>query len=200
MVEANRNMQPLMGGSPRFMVTGPKLNHTFPIDMAVNAVDTDHPIVDYGCGSGDVRSSTGQVLMKKSSRENYEDAQVSLPNGKVNMFGNNTGHMSQSVVVDNLMYANIKSPLLRGTDPIRGSLHIPPHKRGYFDVSVDSRDIRSSYIEQHNIRGKEIDDKLAFLGLREDQISSPDHTLMHGRHHDIKVTFGTDIGVSSNGL
>ena len=211
MVEANRNMQPLVGGPPRFMVTGPKLNHTFPIDMAVNAVDVDHPITDYGCGSGDVRSSTGQVLMK-SSRENYEDAhkhnrnrnyedaQVGLPKSMANIYGNTTGHLSQPVVVDKPMYANLKSRLLEGTDPIRGTPHIAPHKRNYFDVSVSTKDIRNSYIDQHNIRGKEIDEKLAFLGLREDQISSPDYTLMHGRNHDIKVTFGTDIGVSSNGL
>lgn len=208
-VEAPRNMQTRV--PPRLMHTGPKMNHTYPIDMARYAVDTDNPITDYGCGSGTILSSTGQVLMKPS-RENYEDSQSKLPNSMVNIYGQKSGHMSQSVVLDRVMYSGLKSRYWTGGDYVRGTVDTivpdnmatsdgkenPNAHPKWFQVPVKpNRDNVPSYIVQHNKRGKESDEKLKSIGLAPDKW---DAGMSHGRDHGITATFGTDVHVNSNGL
>jgi hypothetical protein len=222
-LEAPRNMQPMTGGPPRFIVTGPKLDHTYPIDMAKYAVDTQNPIVNYGCG--DVYSAAGQLQKKAAPvRENYEDSAVNLPkdmtgSGMVSMYGKKDNQFLQPVIPDNLMYAN-KGSRLRGLgDYIRGDLRIAPDNyktygnkcgdscEGYgggckkwFQVSViPNIDLNPGYIPQHNIRGKEVDEMLAALGL---EPSEPVTNLMatKGRDEKLSITFGTDITTDSHGL
>ena len=192
-VEARRNMQPLVGGASRFMVTGPKLNHYAPIDMAQHAVDTDNPIVDYGCR--DVYSASGQLLKKAATRENYEDAQVKLPCDMMGMYGKNTEHFAQPVVIDRIMFASKKSRLNQYNDQIRGSLRIAPKYYGYFDVAVNPNlDLSAGYFVQHSKRGKEVPEMCSPLGLDED------NDLTHGRNHELSVTWGTDAQTESKGL
>lgn len=175
-IEAARNLQPMTGGSPRFIVTGPKLNLYSPIDMPKYAVDQDHPIVNYGCD--DVYSEAGQpIKVDLPVRENYDDAQPRLPltmngsgqapNGMMSL----NGQPAQPIIHDRKMYSNLKSRLSGQGDPIRGDLKIVPNLymsdggspsfkekefSKHFQVSVKpSRDLRSGYIDYHNDKGNE---------------------------------------------
>ena len=214
-IEAARNMQPMVGGPPRFMTTGPKLDHYQPIDMAKHAVDLDNPIVNYGCG--DVYSADGQLQKKAGSmntRENYEDASNPLPkdmtgSGMVSMYGKKDNQFYQPVVKDNLMYSNIKSRLRGLGDPFRGDLRIAPdnykttgnNHNKWFQVSVQpNRDLNPGYIGQHNVRGKEIDNILSAVGLEpEEPFSNLQAT--RGRDEELTISFGgTDISTGSYGL
>jgi hypothetical protein len=223
-VEAARNMQPMVGGPPRFMVTGPKLDLYKPIDMARYAVDTQNPIVNYGCG--DVYAADGQLQKRAGPvRENYEDASVGLPkdmtgSGMVSMYGKKDNQFYQPVIKDNLMYSNQKSRLRGLGDPIRGDLRIAPdnyktygkdgcgdsdswtdrHNK-WFQVSVKpNRDLNPGYIAQHNIRGKEVDEILAAVGL-EPAEPLTNARATKGRDEEISISFGgTDISAESFGL
>lgn len=223
-VEAARNMQPMVGGPPRFMVTGPKLDLYQPIDMARYAVDTQNPIVNYGCG--DVYAADGQLQKRAGPvRENYDDASVGLPkdmtgSGMVSMYGKKDNQFHQPVIKDNLMWSNIKSRLRGLGDPIRGDLRITPdnyktygedgcttsdswtdsHNK-WFQVSVKpNRDLNPGYIAQHNVRGKEVDEILAAVGL-EPAESLTNARATKGRDEEISISFGgTDISAGSFGL
>ena len=179
MVEAARNMQP-MGPPPRFMVTGPKLNLYSPINQAEYAVDTQNPIVNYGCN--DVYSSSGQMLkgqcQSQNVREDYQDNQ--LPSDMTNscLVGGPSvsmnGQPQQPVMVDRLMWAPVKSRYQRGgVDRFRGDLLIVPtpyRKDGitdWFQTSVSpSVDLVQGYARQHDKAGRENDEKAAALGLQ----------------------------------
>jgi hypothetical protein len=222
-VEAARNMQPMVGGPPRFMVTGPKLDLYQPIDMARYAVDTQNPIVNYGCG--DVYAADGQLQKRAGPvHENYEDSSVSLPkdmtgSGMMSMYGKKDNQFFQPVIKDNLMFSNQKSRLRGLGDPIRGDLRIAPDnyktygkdgcKEGYdgsqghnkwFQVSVKpNRDLNPGYITQHNIRGKEVDEILAAVGLEPAQpVTNASAT--KGRDEELTVSFGTDVSTEAFGL
>ena len=222
MVEAARNMQP-MGPPPRFMVTGPKLNLYSPIDQATRAVDTQNPIVNYGCN--DVYSSSGQMLkgscQKQNIREDYQDQVLPadmtnnscLVGGPVSM----NGQPSQPVMVDRLMWSSIKSRYQRGgVDRFRGDLLIVPtpyRKDGikdWFQTSVyPSVDLVAGYARQHNESGRENDEKTAALGIQCNMLNEPGQLLggcgnksLFGMGNAppqgpygkcINVTFGTDI-------
>lgn len=225
-VEAARNMQPLTGGPPRFMVTGPKLDLYQPIDMAKYAVDTENPIVNYGCG--DVYSASGQLQKRAAPiRENYEDSSVNLPkdmtgSGMVSMYGKKDNQFYQPVTIDRLMFSNQKSRLRGLGDPIRGDLRIAPDNyktygkdgcEGYdggscgnshnkwFQVSVKpNRDLNPGYIAQHNVRGKEVDEILSAVGL---EPAEPVTNLKatKGRDEQLSISFGgTDVSAESFGL
>ena len=209
MVEAARNMQP-MGPPPRFMVTGPKLNLYSPIDQAQYAVDTQNPIVNYGCN--DVYSSSGQMLKGQcqNTRENYQD-QV-LPSDMTNnscLVGgpdvSMNGQPQQSVIIDRMMYSSIKSRYQRGgVDRFRGDLLIVPdtYKNGtsaWFQPSIyPSVDLVQGYTRQHNQAGKENDEKAAALGPSFGGGNAPAQA-PYGKC--INVTFGTDISADvGNGV
>jgi hypothetical protein len=219
MVEAARNMQP-MGPPPRFMVTGPKLNLYSPIDQAQYAVDNNNPIVNYGCN--DVYSSSGQMLkgqcQNQNVRENYEDQVLpaDMTNNTCLVGGPNVsldGQPQQPVIVDRMMWSNIKSRYQRGgVDRFRGDLTIVPDTLkgapGWFQTSVyPSVDLAASYITQHNKAGKENDDKAAALGIQCNMLNeggcgnsgfgggnAPPQGA-YGRC--LNVTFGTDISVDT---
>jgi hypothetical protein len=178
MVEAKRNMQPVGSAPPRFMVTGPKLNHYSPINQARYAVDNKNSIVNYGCN--DVFAN-GQMLkgqcQKQNTREDYQDQ--SLPSDMTNtcLVGGPdvslAGQPSQPVMIDRAMWSNIKSRYQRvGVDRFRGDLQIAPHSltnncSNIFQTSVSPViDLATGYISQHNIAGKENARSTAALGLQ----------------------------------
>lgn len=164
-LEAARNMQPMTGGSPRFMTVEPKLNHYSPIDMKKHAVDLDHPIVNYGCN--DVYSESGQPLKidKPSTKEDFVGN--NLPQDMMSL----SGEPAQPVIHDRKMFSNIKSRYRRNTpDYIRGDVKLVPalymsdgdgstKEKAYnswFQVAPNpSVDLVSGYIDQHTMRGAE---------------------------------------------
>ena len=164
-VDSTRNIQ--TAPPPRFMVTGPKLNHYTPIDMATHAVNTDSPI-DHATDL--VVSPFGQ--MQRDSRrhadvkENYSDyasASVPLPKDMTNV--NMLGTESQPVIYDRVMYSNIRSRLRGQGDYIRGDLMIAPdnYKPGsgghpqWFQVSVKpERDLNPGAMEHLFGRSEEL--------------------------------------------
>jgi hypothetical protein len=213
MIEAARNMQP-MGPPPRFMVTGPKLNLYSPVNPQ-HAVDTQNPIVNYGCN--DVYSSSGQMqqgsCQKQNIKEDYQE-QV-LPSDMITNSCTDGGNVSlsgrpqQPVMVDRLMWSSIKSRYQRGgVDRFRGDLLIVPtpyRKDGitnWFQTSVyPSVDLAASYISQHNQTGKENDEKTAALGIQCNMMPDSRGNAFGGGNappqgaysRGINVTFGTDV-------
>ena len=163
-VDTTRNIQ--TAPPPRFQVTGPKLNHYSPIDMAKHAVDTDHPITH---AEDVVHSNFGQMQRdsRKSVKENYTDyadASVPLPADMCNV--NLLGTESQPVIYDRVMYSNIRSRTRGQGDYIRGDLMITPdnYKPGggghpqWFQVSAKpNRDLNPGCME--------------FLGGKNEQLS-----------------------------
>lgn len=217
MVEAYRNMQPMGAAPPRFMVTGPKLNLYSPIDQAQYAVDTQNPIVNYGCN--DVYSSSGQMLkgqcQKQNTRENYEDQVLpaDMTNNTCLVGGPDVsmnGQPQQPVMVDRMMWAPIKSRLQRGgVDRIRGDLSIVPESYksdgiyNWFTVNPSIHtDLTTGYIVQHNKSGKENAERTSALGLQCNLLNDESGCGNFGKGNAppqspygkcISVTFGTDI-------
>jgi hypothetical protein len=165
-MEAPRSMQPMTGGPPRFMTVEPKLNHYAPVDLKKYAVDTDHPITNYGCD--DIYSASGQAI-KLEAPNVKEDFGNSLPSDMMSL----AGEPAQPVIADRKMYANIKSKYRRNpSDPFRGDIKVIPTgymsdgdgKLSYkekelgkwFQVTpTPSVDLTSGYIDQHTERGAE---------------------------------------------
>lgn len=162
-VDSVRNIQ--TAPPPRLMVTGPKLNHYSPIDMAKYAVNTDSPI-DHA--DDVVVSPFGQMQRdsRKEVKENYSDyseASVPLPSDMCNV--NMLGTESQPVMFDRVMFSNIRSRLRGKGDYIRGDLMIAPdnYKPGsgghpqWFQVSVKpERDLNPGAMEHLFGRSEEI--------------------------------------------
>ena len=162
-VDSTRNIQ--TAPPPRLMVTGPKLNHYSPIDMATYAVNTDSPI-DHATDL--VVSPFGQVQRdsRQNVTENYSDyasASVPLPKDMSNV--NMLGTESQPVIYDRVMYSNIRSRLRGQGDYIRGDLMIAPdnYKPGcgghpqWFQVSVKpERDLNPGAMEHLFGRSEEL--------------------------------------------
>jgi hypothetical protein len=163
-VDSTRNIQ--TAPPPRFMVTGPKLNHYTPIDMATHAVNTDSPI-DHDTDL--VVSPFGQMHRDSrhmETKENYSDyasASVPLPKDMTNV--NMLGTESQPVIYDRVMYSNIRSRLRGQGDYIRGDLMIAPdnYKPGsgghpqWFQVSVKpERDLNPGAMEHLFGRSEEL--------------------------------------------
>ena len=162
-IDTTRNIQ--TAPPPRFQVTGPKLNHYKPIDMAKYAVDQDQPIAH---AADVVHSKFGQLQRdsRKDVKENYNDYEsstVPLPTDmcNVNMLGTET----QPVIYDRLMYSNIRSRTRGQGDYIRGDLMIAPdnHKPGggghpqWFQVSAKpNRDLNPGCMEHLYGKGEEI--------------------------------------------
>ena len=154
-VEAKRSMQTVP--PPRFQVTGPKLDHYMPVDMAKYGVDLDKPIANNGCDV--VHSDFGQVQRSSpTTKENfnmeYENAQVKLPSDMCNV--NMLGTESQPVVYDRVMYSNTRSRTRGQGDYIRGDLMIAPDNYkpgggghpGWFQVSAKpNRDLNPGCME-----------------------------------------------------
>lgn len=162
-VEAKRTMQTTP--PPRFQVTGPKLDHYAPIDMARYAVDAAHPIANNGCDV--VHSNFGQVQRSSGTKEdfdmNYENAQVKLPSDMCNV--NMLGTESQPVVYDRVMYSNSRSRTRGQGDYIRGDLMITPDNYkpgggghpGWFQVSAKpNRDLNPGAMEHLFGKSQEI--------------------------------------------
>ena len=179
-IEAARNMQPMIGGAPRFNPNqSPHLNLSFPIDNARYAVDPSSPIVNYG--SNDVYADDGQAQnLSLPVRENYDDSQQKLPTNMMSL----GGQPAQPVVIDRVsmqaLAVNGKSRLRGLGDPFRGDLKIvPPHymsdgnggfkEREYtkhFQVSVKpNRDLNPGYLSIHNISGAEHSVAIASTGV-----------------------------------
>jgi hypothetical protein len=138
------------------------------------------------------------------------------------MYGKKDNQFHQPVIKDNLMYSNIKSRLRGLGDPIRGDLRITPdnyktygkdgcegldggscgnsHNK-WFQVSVKpNRDLNPGYIAQHNVRGKEVDEILATVGLEPSEHLT-NAIATKGRDEEISISFGgTDISAESFGL
>lgn len=164
-MEAPRNMQPMTGGPPRFMTIEPKLNHYAPIDLKTHAVDTDHPIVNYGCN--DVYSSSGQPQKVQAPMTKEDFNHNELPQDMMSL----SGEPAQPIIVDRKMFSNIKSRYRRNQgDYIRGDLKPVPalymsdgdgsaKEKAYnswFQVAPNpSVDLISGYIDQHQQRGAE---------------------------------------------
>jgi len=163
-VDSTRNIQ--TAPPPRLMVTGPKLNHYSPIDMAKYAVNTDSPI-DHS--DSVVVSPFGQMQRdsrKPQVKENYSEyseASVPLPKDMCNV--NMLGTESQPVIYDRVMYSNIRSRLRGQGDYIRGDLMIAPdnYKPGsgghpqWFQVSVKpERDLNPGAMEHLFGRSEEL--------------------------------------------
>ena len=123
-IDAGRNMQ--TAPPPRFMVTGPKLEHYRHVDTAKHVVNLDKPI-DHA--EDLIVSDFGQVQMdsRKDVKENYDGyavASVDLPKDMCNV--NMLNSESQPVIYDRIMYSNIRSRTRGQGDYIRGDLMIAP--------------------------------------------------------------------------
>ena len=194
MVEAKRSMQPLVGGTPRFITEDPKLNKVRARNnVEMYAADVNNPIVDYGCG--DVYSSTGQLLKKQTIRENYEDSQTQLPSCMTEICGEINGHGNQPTICDRLIYSGTKGKL--GGDYFRGDLQINPIFYGNNDVFPDpSTDLIAGYFNSTYFEGVPLFAQAYGLQPEEVEIDA----MMHGRSEDIYVSYGTDVSAECNGL